>query len=78
MFARKLKRFFSQITDPWKILNVSRAASEKDIKKAYINLVKLHHPDRAQDDGEMFKKVQEAYKILIDPKEKKKFFSQKR
>jgi len=34
------------LPDPFKILEVPKNASSKEIKQAYFALVKKHHPDR--------------------------------
>ena len=47
-------------------LNLETNASEVEIKKAYRNLARLHHPDRENGDEYMFKKIQEAYDTLAD------------
>ena len=80
MFTRQLRRLFSQahfnkikITDPWKVLGVTKESSKKDIKKAYVQMVKEWHPDKGKDNGEKFKQIQEAYSILSDPEEFKRF-----
>ena len=36
------------IEDPYKVLGVSRGASEDEIKQAYLALVKKYHPDKYQ------------------------------
>jgi len=59
--------------DPYDILGVSKSASEADIKKAFRNLAKKHHPDKHQGDKTAQQKFQEisgAYDLLSD-KEKR-------
>ena len=56
--------------DPYRILGVSRDASEEDIKKAYRRLAKQYHPDVNKEPGaeEKFKQIQNAYQQIIDMK----------
>jgi len=54
------------------ILGVNKAASKDEIKKAYRNLSKQHHPDVGGDE-EMFKKISNAYNILSDDEKKKNY-----
>ena len=63
------------MADPYKILGVSRDASDEEIKKAYRALSRKYHPDaninnpnKAQAE-EMFKTVQQAYNQIMKEKE---------
>lgn len=52
------------------ILDIDRDTDEKQIKSAYRKKAFMYHPDRNQGDKaalEKFKKVTEAYGVLIDP-----------
>jgi molecular chaperone DnaJ len=60
-------------SDYYKILGVSRNASEEEIKKAYRKLALQHHPDRNPDNKEAeekFKEAAEAYEVLQDPEKR--------
>ncbi|TGZ81489.1 DnaJ-domain-containing protein [Ascodesmis nigricans] len=55
--------------DYYKILDIDKSASEKDIKRAYRKLSKKYHPDKNPDDpsaAEKFREVAEAYSTLSD------------
>ncbi len=59
--------------DYYKTLGVEREAGADDIRKAYRKLARKHHPDLNPGDKaaeDRFKKVQEAYDVLSDPKKK--------
>ena len=63
------------MADPYKILGVSRDASDDEIKKAYRALSRKYHPDaninnpnKAQAE-EMFKTIQQAYNQIMKEKE---------
>lgn len=57
------------------ILGVSKNASQEEIKKAYRQKAKKYHPDAksGEKDEEQFKKINEAYQILSDPKKKQAY-----
>jgi molecular chaperone DnaJ len=66
----------TQQQDYYKTLGVSRDASAEDIRKAYRRLARKHHPDLNPGDKaaeDRFKKVQEAYDILSEPKKKQMY-----
>ena len=55
-----------KIEDPYKILGVCSNASPAEIKSAYRELVKLHHPDTG-GDKEMILSLNAAWEALRDP-----------
>ncbi|MCF6302046.1 MAG: J domain-containing protein [Devosiaceae bacterium] len=61
------------MTDPYKILKISKSASEKEVKSAFRKLAKALHPDQNPDDPsaqDKFAKVNAAYELLSN-KEKR-------
>jgi len=60
-----------KMSDPYKVLGVTRDATDDEIKKAYRTLSKKYHPDANINNPhkdkaeEMFKLVQEAYQQII-------------
>lgn len=64
--------------DFYELLEVSRTASDAEIKKAYRKLAMKYHPDRNSGDSaaeEKFKEIQNAYSILSD-KQKRQAYDQ--
>ncbi len=62
--------------DPYKALGVARDASQDDIRLAYRNLAKQHHPDLNPGNAkaeERFKTVSAANELLSDPVKRGKF-----
>lgn len=62
--------------DYYKILGVSKNASEKEIRSAYRKLARQYHPDVNPGDKtaeDKFKEINEANEVLSDPEKRKKF-----
>ena len=62
--------------DWYRILGVSRQASESELKAAYRKLAKQYHPDAHPGDQECerrFRDISEAYSILSDPEKRRKY-----
>lgn len=62
--------------DFYEVLELSKGASEDEIKKAYRRLAKKYHPDMNPGDQNAevkFKEVNEAYSILSDPEKKSRY-----
>jgi len=62
--------------DLYAVLGVPRNATQDQIKKAYRDLARKHHPDMNQGDKESeekFKEIQHAYETLSDPEKKKSY-----
>ena len=55
--------------DYYKILGLTKTATEEDIKQSYRKMAMLFHPDRNTDIGseDKFKEIKEAYEYLSDP-----------
>ncbi|HNX29210.1 MAG TPA: molecular chaperone DnaJ [Syntrophomonadaceae bacterium] len=55
--------------DFYEVLGVSKNATPEEIKKAYRQMARKHHPDVARDDenaAEKFKEINDAYEVLSD------------
>ena len=62
--------------DYYKILGVGKSASKDEIKKAYRKLAKEYHPDKTKGNKnleEKFKEVSEAYQVLGNDENRKKY-----
>ena len=59
--------------DFYEILEVSRTASDEEIKKSYRKLAMKYHPDKNKGNSKAekkFKEISAAYEILKDPQKK--------
>jgi curved DNA-binding protein len=56
------------LKDYYKILGVERTASSKEIKDAYIKMIRKYHPDTTREEQALgkFYDVVEAFQILGD------------
>lgn len=58
------------MSDPYRVLGVAQTASDDEIKKAFRQLARKHHPDLNPNDKraeEKFKEINSAYDFLSDP-----------
>jgi len=58
------------------ILGVSENATSEEIKRAYRKLSIKFHPDKNEGDAyfsEMFRKINEAYNLLLSPENRRKY-----
>ena len=62
--------------DFYETLGVGRGANADEIKRAYRNLARKHHPDVAENKAEAehrFKEINEAYEVLSDPRKREQY-----
>ncbi|WP_308992862.1 J domain-containing protein [Mariniflexile litorale] len=62
--------------DYYKILGISKSATESDIKKAYRKLARKYHPDLNPNDKiaeQKFKEINEANEVLSHAENRKKY-----
>ncbi|WP_457641181.1 DnaJ C-terminal domain-containing protein [Persephonella sp.] len=57
----------------YKILGVDRDATPEEIKRAFREKAKKYHPDINRENEELFKKIVQAYEVLIDPEKRKSY-----
>lgn len=58
--------------DYYKVLGVSKNASQEEIKKAFHKLAHKHHPHKG-GDANKFKEINEAYQILSDKEKREQY-----
>uniref|UniRef100_A0A7N9APL1 DnaJ homolog subfamily C member 16 n=1 Tax=Mastacembelus armatus TaxID=205130 RepID=A0A7N9APL1_9TELE len=61
--------------DPYKVLGVSRSASQAEVKRAYKTLAREWHPDKNKDPKaeDMFIKISKSYEILSNEERRSNF-----
>ena len=62
--------------DYYEVLEISKGATQEEIKKAYRKMALRYHPDKNPDDHtaeDKFKEAAEAYEILSDPQKKSRY-----
>ncbi|MGZ5007714.1 MAG: DnaJ C-terminal domain-containing protein [Methylobacter sp.] len=61
-----------QYKDYYKIMDLSRTATQDEIKRAYRKLARKYHPDvsKEKDAETKFKELGEAYEVLKDPEKR--------
>ena len=64
--------------DPYEVLGIERTADQQQIKKAYYNAARKHHPDKVKDEDKdeatkRFQKIQFANTILSDEERKSRY-----
>lgn len=75
---RKIGEKFEQVksAEPWQVLEVEQDADSARVKKAFLTLAKVYHPDRVTNAGDeelthrldvIIAKINEAQQIMSDP-----------
>jgi DnaJ-class molecular chaperone len=65
-----------EFRDYYKILNVPKNATDKEVKQAYRKLARKYHPDvnpGNRQAEERFKEINEAYQVLSDPRRRAEY-----
>ncbi len=59
----------------YKVLGVSKDATQEEIKRAYYRLVRIYHPDVSADPEarRKFEEIRKAYEVLSDPEKRAKY-----
>jgi len=78
---RKLNDKFEQVKKAplWEVLEVEKDANSETIKRSFLTLAKVYHPDRVSNSGDeeamhrmqvVFARINEAYQVLSDPNQR--------
>lgn len=65
----------TEFIDYYKVLGVSREATQEEIRRAFRKHARTYHPDvnKSEDAGVRFKEINEAYEVLKDPEKRKRY-----
>ncbi|MEM7030393.1 MAG: DnaJ domain-containing protein [Chloroflexota bacterium] len=63
------------VLDYYRVLGVNRKATRSELKKAYHRLARKYHPDvnREKNAAAKFRRINEAYKVLSNRKERETY-----
>jgi molecular chaperone DnaJ len=59
--------------DYYKILGVEKAASQDEVKKAFLKLAHQYHPDKNGGKDDKFKEINEAYQVIGNEQKRKQY-----
>ena len=62
--------------DFYKVLGVSKGASQEEIRRSYRKLARENHPDANRDNRaaeDRFKEIQQAYEVLSNPEKRREY-----
>lgn len=59
--------------DYYKVLEVSKNATQDEIKSAYRKLASKYHPDKENGNEAKFKEIGDAYDVLKDPQKRQQY-----
>jgi DnaJ-class molecular chaperone len=68
------------MSDYYAALGLASSATLAEIKQAYRKKAAFYHPDRndAEDAADRFRRVQEAYDVLVDPEKRQAYDDNRR
>ena len=66
---------FEKFGDIYKLLEAKTTISVRRLKKHYLKLARIWHPDKnkAANAAEVFKKIKHGYDILKNPEKREKY-----
>lgn len=57
--------------DLYKLLELTKRATQEEIKSQYRKLTRKYHPDKKDGNKELYTEINEAYEILSDPNKRR-------